>query len=208
VELAPHAPALRALRRAHGGRLPASELIAIALVVLARIAIVKPDDLASTWQRDVGFGLGLAAVTFGLVRIGGLTASNPKTSVIWIYVLPVLVAFAWSRRPIRYAGALGGILLVSTLQGGLTGNTLHAERDFFGTLKVRRDPTGREGAGDERAHPGVFRRVEEDHHPGGNGVGESELGARDTAPGEGGAAHPGGDADGKSGGRPLSPLHI
>jgi SAM-dependent methyltransferase len=60
-----------------------------------------------------------------------------------MYVLPVLVAFAWSKRPIRYAVALGGILLVSTVQGGLTGNTIHKERDFFGVLKVRRDPGDR-----------------------------------------------------------------
>jgi SAM-dependent methyltransferase len=58
-----------------------------------------------------------------------------------MYTLPVLVAFFWSKRPIRYAVALGGILLVGTMHGGLTGNTIHKERDFFGVLKVRRDPT-------------------------------------------------------------------
>ena len=64
-------------------------------------------------------------------------------SVVWMYTLPVLVAFFWSKRPIRYAVALGGILLVGTIHGGLTGNTVHKERDFFGVLKVRRDPTER-----------------------------------------------------------------
>jgi SAM-dependent methyltransferase len=117
--------------------------IAIALVVLARIAIDKADDLASTWKRDAAFGIGLAAVTFGLVKLGAYLAMNPKVSVLWMYVLPVLVAFAWSRRPVRYAVALGGILLVSMMHGGLTGNTIHKERDFFGVLKVRRDPSDR-----------------------------------------------------------------
>jgi len=59
-----------------------------------------------------------------------------------MYTLPVLVAFAWSKRPIRYAVALGGILLVGTGHGGLSGTTVSKERDFFGVLKVRLDPKG------------------------------------------------------------------
>jgi hypothetical protein len=116
--------------------------IAIALVLLARIAIERADRPLATWRRDALYGLGLAVVTFGLVKLGAVLGMSAKTSVLWMYVLPVLAAFAWSRRPIRYAVALGGILVVSTISGGLTGNTIHKERDFFGSLKVRRDPTG------------------------------------------------------------------
>ena len=117
--------------------------IAIALVLLARIAIERADDPLVTWRRDVLYGLGLGVVTYGLVRVGGASGMSTRLSVLWMYVLPVLAAFIWSRRPVRYAVALGGILCVSTLSGGLTGNTIHKERDFFGSLKVRRDPTGR-----------------------------------------------------------------
>lgn len=117
--------------------------IAIALVCLARMAIDKvPDESSATRTRDVAAGIGLAIMTFGLVKLGEHTSSSPKVKVLWMYVLPVLVAFVWSKRPIRYALALGGILLVSTMHGGLTGNTIHTERGFFGVLKVRRDPTG------------------------------------------------------------------
>jgi SAM-dependent methyltransferase len=115
--------------------------IAIALVCLARVAIDRVDRSKAALQRDVGFGLGLAVVTFVLVKVGELTNANPTHSVVWMYTLPVLVAFFWSKRPVRYAVALGGILLVGTAHGGLTGNTIHKERDFFGVLKVRRDPT-------------------------------------------------------------------
>jgi SAM-dependent methyltransferase len=116
--------------------------IAIALVCLARIAIDKlPDETSATRKRDVAFGVGLTAVTFGLVKIGRHTSSETPVAVLWMYVLPVLVAFLWVKRPIRYAVALGGILIVSTMQGGLRGNTIHEERGFFGVLKVRRDPT-------------------------------------------------------------------
>lgn len=118
--------------------------IAIALVCLGRAAIdVLSDDSRAARKRDVVLGLGLAAVTLGLVKLGEHTGSGPKINVLWMYVLPVLVAFAWSKRPIRYAVALGGILVVSTNHGGLTGNSVHKERGFFGVLKVRRDPTER-----------------------------------------------------------------
>jgi SAM-dependent methyltransferase len=116
--------------------------IAIALVCLARIAIERaPDEKSAARQKDIAYGLGLTAVTFVLVKIGERTNASPTHSVIWMYTLPVLVAFFWSKRPIRYAVALGGIMLVGTIHGGLTGNTVHKERDFFGVLKVRRDPT-------------------------------------------------------------------
>lgn len=119
--------------------------IAIALVCLARIAIEKPPpDLANarTRRQDVAFGIGLTAVTFGLVKIAEYTNAKPEYAIIWMYAFPVLVALTWSKRPIRFAVALGGILLVSTAHGGLAGNTIHKERDFFGVLKVRLDPTG------------------------------------------------------------------
>ncbi|MBX3189456.1 MAG: fused MFS/spermidine synthase [Labilithrix sp.] len=120
--------------------------IAIALVVLGRAAVEEktdPPEPASAKKRDLGYGLALAALTFLLVKIAEWTHSSPKHSVIWMYVLPVLVAFVWSKRPIRYAVALGGILVVGNAHGGLTGSTIHKERDFFGVLKVRRDPTGK-----------------------------------------------------------------
>jgi SAM-dependent methyltransferase len=115
--------------------------IAIALVCLARVAIDRTDDDSTqARRRDIGYGLGLSAITFVLVKVGELTKASPSHSVLWMYTLPVLVAFFWSKRPIRFAVALGGIMLVGTVHGGLTGNTIHKERDFFGVLKVRRDP--------------------------------------------------------------------
>lgn len=115
--------------------------IAIALVCLARVAIERAaDDSAAARRRDVGYALGLTAITFALVKAAQLTKASPSHSVLWMYTLPVLVAFVWSKRPTRFALALGGILLVGTVHGGLTGNIIHKERDFFGVLKVRREP--------------------------------------------------------------------
>jgi len=119
--------------------------IAIALVCLARRAIPEGEGepTVNAPKRDVAWALGLVVVTYVLARIGEAIHANPTHALLWMFVLPVLVAFAWSKRPIRYAVALGGILLVGTTRGTLSGNTIHKERDFFGVLKVRNDPSGK-----------------------------------------------------------------
>jgi SAM-dependent methyltransferase len=116
--------------------------IAIALVCLGPLAASRALKIENaSHKKDIGYGLALTAITFFLVKFGEHIHASPPRSVIWMYVLPVFVAFAWSKRPIRYAVALGGIMLVGTVHGGLTGNTILTERDFFGVLKVQRDPT-------------------------------------------------------------------
>jgi hypothetical protein len=118
--------------------------IAIAIVCLARLAMEKRrDDSTKARARDVGYGLGLTALTFALVKLAEHAQGGAKQSFVWMYALPVFVAFAWAKRPLRYAVALGGILLVGTTHGGLIGDTIYKERDFFGVLKVRRDPAER-----------------------------------------------------------------
>ena len=116
--------------------------IAIAIVCLARVAIERrPDETTRAHRRDIAYGLGLAAVTLSLVKVGELTKASTSHALPWLYALPILVALVWLSRPIRFAVALGGVLLVGTMHGGLSGNTIHKERDFFGVLRVRRDPS-------------------------------------------------------------------
>ncbi len=127
--------------------------IAIGLALLARATVTSASgrraesasalgrEPRSALKRDVAFGALLAIVTYGLVKLAEVTHASPKLSALWMYVLPVLVAFAWAKRPVRYAVALGGVLLVGVAHGGLAGNVIHEDRDFFGSLKIRRNPT-------------------------------------------------------------------
>jgi len=118
--------------------------IAFALVCLGRAAIdssSKPDRAALV--KDVGLGLGLGLVTYGLVKYGTSRVVDPTYAFVWMFGVPIMVAFAWSRRPVRYAVAIGAILLAGTGYGSRLGQTLWAHRGFFGVLKITREPEGR-----------------------------------------------------------------
>jgi hypothetical protein len=54
--------------------------------------------------------------------------------------VPVLLAYALASRPLRFATALGLMLLAGTLAGGRWGPAVHAERTFFGVYRIHEDP--------------------------------------------------------------------
>ena len=53
--------------------------------------------------------------------------------------IPLIVAYQFRRRPLRFALALGAVMLASALFAQLSTRTLYAERNFFGVLRVTRD---------------------------------------------------------------------
>jgi hypothetical protein len=59
-----------------------------------------------------------------------------------LFGVPALVAFFLSRRPLRFALAVGAILFAATFYEGEKGRVLAAGRSFFGVHRVTLDPTG------------------------------------------------------------------
>jgi hypothetical protein len=53
--------------------------------------------------------------------------------------VPLLVAYQFRRRPFRFALALAAVMLASTLYAQFNARPLHAERNFFGVLRVARN---------------------------------------------------------------------
>jgi hypothetical protein len=53
-----------------------------------------------------------------------------------------IACFLMKERPVRLALTLGGLLVGSNLAGSSKGIALHAERNFFGVLRVTLDPVG------------------------------------------------------------------
>ncbi|HSO33065.1 MAG TPA: hypothetical protein VLT33_11115, partial [Labilithrix sp.] len=117
--------------------------LAIALVCLGRAAL--PNALAhakavaaSSRRRDLGYGLGLGVVAILLVKIGDALHVEVNLAFIGIYGSATLLAFAWSTRPLRYALAIGAVLLSAVAIGPGGRDIVYKERDFFGVLKVRK----------------------------------------------------------------------
>jgi len=122
--------------------------VAVGLVCIGRAFARPPSEadkatLRRQYGRDLSYGLALGLGTWLLVRVGSAWRADPKTSFGWMFGVPLLVAAAWARRPVRYALAIGGILVAGVTHGGRAGDVIYAERSFFGVLKVARDPAGR-----------------------------------------------------------------
>jgi SAM-dependent methyltransferase len=119
--------------------------IAIGLACLGRAAINPPGKTfdRKLLVRDVALGLAVGLVTYGLVKLGAARGADPMASFGWMFGVPLVFAFVWSNRPVRYAVAIGGLLLAGMSHGGNLGTTLWADRGFFGVLKVTRDRENR-----------------------------------------------------------------
>jgi SAM-dependent methyltransferase len=112
--------------------------VAIGLACLGR-AILETEKPAA---RDVVYGLALGAATYALVKIGAHYRVDAASSFVWMFAPPLLVAFVWAKRPLRFAVAVGAVLVSGMTYGGDVGVTLFAKRNFFGVLKVTREPAG------------------------------------------------------------------
>lgn len=91
---------------------------------------------------DMALPIAVAALTLLLVTAMEKTAFTPRTQYVIAFGLPALVAFGFSRQPIRFGLAMGAILTVSTVFGSSRGHVVHSERTFFGVHRVAIDSSG------------------------------------------------------------------
>jgi hypothetical protein len=79
-----------------------------------------------------------------VVGVQGIKTHRIELAAAAIFGPPLLLNYASSRRPIRFALGLGAMVAVTlTFYRGIHGRTLHAERSFFGALRVAVDPEGK-----------------------------------------------------------------
>jgi hypothetical protein len=118
--------------------------LAIGLVCLGRAALPRAAapaaaaELPSSTGREIGYGLGLVALAIVGVKLGDALHVDVDTAFLGVYGLATVAAFAWSKRPVRYALAIGGVLVSAVAIGPNGRDIVYKERDFFGVLKVRK----------------------------------------------------------------------
>ncbi len=89
---------------------------------------------------DVIWPAGIGVLTVGLAFIVEGSDLSPAVAVAIIFGAPlVIINHRFRTRPVRFALALGAVMLASTIYSEIQNRTLHAERNFFGTLSVRFD---------------------------------------------------------------------
>ncbi|MCA1629135.1 MAG: fused MFS/spermidine synthase [Acidobacteria bacterium] len=116
---------------------PLAVLIACALIP-RRAPDEARDPQRERWL-DLGYAaaLGVLAIAFALVvaRVGWWTTE----SLALVVGVPLILAYLLRRRPVRFALALGAVMLGSAFYRSLDTRALLTERNFFGTLRVTQD---------------------------------------------------------------------
>lgn len=107
---------------------PAALILACAL---------SPRTTSGRESRAVEFGLplGLGAGALAIVLL--LKTGGVSPAVIGVAAALVVIYWACSRRPLRLACGLALVFLVGFTMAEREGDLLHAERTFFGVLRVR-----------------------------------------------------------------------
>jgi protein-L-isoaspartate O-methyltransferase len=122
--------------------------IAIVLALLFRLPLAGPEGRESAWSflfRGRGLDYALPAILLAYV-VGasaltrGVEGLADGWTVILVAVVPTVLCFVFSPRPVRFA--LGMAVLLGAAESGqmYRGEILLQERTFFGVHRVTRDP--------------------------------------------------------------------
>lgn len=85
----------------------------------------------------------IGGLTIGLAFLIERSDVSPMVGVAIVFGVPlVIINHRFRTRPVRFALAVGAVMLASMVYSEIQNRTLHAERNFFGTLSVRFDQSG------------------------------------------------------------------
>ena len=114
-------------------------------IVLA--CLIRPSEATENSSRarlfDLILPVGAGLLTVGLVFLVNQYDVREVVGLAIIFGIPlVIINHHFRSRPVRFALALGAVMLGSVVYSETQNRTLHDERNFFGTLSVRLDQLG------------------------------------------------------------------
>ncbi|MGP6159441.1 MAG: hypothetical protein ACLPYS_18360, partial [Vulcanimicrobiaceae bacterium] len=115
----------------------------LAVVLALLLLAMSWDGDRKARALDVAVPLALGAALLLAAWTLVLPAVDPHTLRKLEGLALIVVAFSTIRRPLRFALAIGVLLLASAFAPPLDGQMLDTERNFFGVKQVLDDPTGR-----------------------------------------------------------------
>lgn len=129
------------LPRAREGRGGTGTVGAVADAVAdAAITTDATGDTPRERWLDIGVPASVALLTISLALVVRRSAFDWVQGLALVVGVPLIVSYLFRRRPVRFALALGAVMLGNSFHAGLNRETLVAERNFFGTLRVTQDP--------------------------------------------------------------------
>jgi len=97
-------------------------------------------------ERRLDFALPvlIGAFTFALGFFADYVTPKQLSTSVFVVGVPLFVTYPLRRRPLRFSLSLAAVIIVAAMVTGVSRNTLHAERNFFGVLKVLSDDRNRD----------------------------------------------------------------
>jgi hypothetical protein len=114
-------------------------LVVLACLVRQRDDTVQNSSVDRLLDLVLPVGIGLLTIVLALL-IARYSVSEVVGIAIVFGVPLVIINHRFRNRPIRFALAIGAVLLGSVVYSETQNRTLHVERNFFGSLSVRFDP--------------------------------------------------------------------
>lgn len=96
-------------------------------------------DIPRERWLDIGVPASVALLTILLALVVQRSVFDWVQGLALVVGVPLIISYLFRRRPVRFALALGAVMLGSSFHTGLERDTLIAERNFFGTLRVTQD---------------------------------------------------------------------
>ena len=120
-------------------------IIEYPLVIVLACLVGRGDNSEEVSSRDRLFDFilpaGIGLLTAGLALLVDRYAVSTAVGIGIIFGIPLIVInHRFRNQPVRFALALGAVMLGSIVYSETQERTLHVGRNFFGTLSVRVDP--------------------------------------------------------------------
>ena len=120
-------------------------LIEYPLVIVLACLVLPRENGEADSSRDRLFDIvmptGIGLLTIGLALLVARYDVSAVVGVAIVFGMPlVIINHHFRKRPLRFALAIGAVMLGSIVYSETQNRTLHVDRNFFGTLSVRFDP--------------------------------------------------------------------
>lgn len=122
-----------------------NRLIEYPLVIVLACLVRPREDVEADSSRERLFDLilptGIGLLTIALALLVARYDVSTVVGIAIVFGVPlVLINHHFKNRPLRFALAIGAVMLGSVVYSETQNRTLHVDRNFFGTLSVRFDP--------------------------------------------------------------------
>jgi len=115
--------------------------LVIVLACLIRQRNHGSEDSSRARQLDFILPVCVSLLTVGLALLVDQYDVSAVVGIAIVFGIPlVIINHHFRGRPVRFALAIGAVMLGSVVYSEIQERTLHVERNFFGTLSVRFDP--------------------------------------------------------------------